>query len=220
MHTVGLDATRGGWLVVALHPGAVEVARLPSAREALARWPEAAAYGIDIPIGLLDAPREADAAARRALPGRGATVFSAPCAAALAQPTYAEAHRVQREVLGVGLTKQAYLLKERIEDAAAVASDPRVHEVHPELVFARLAGAPLAPKKSWNGQHARRQLLAAAGVILPEALGEAGGAPPDDVLDAAVAALGARHVVTGEARTFPEAPHQRDPSGRLVVIRG
>jgi predicted RNase H-like nuclease len=49
----------------------------------LARWPTAHAYGVDIPIGLLDVLREADGAARGALAGRGSTVFTTPCASAI-----------------------------------------------------------------------------------------------------------------------------------------
>jgi predicted RNase H-like nuclease len=222
MRTVGLDATKGGWVAVSLVDGVFEAAvTVRDAPSAVARWPDAVAIGIDIPLGLLDAHREADGAARRALGPRGSTVFTTPCASALAQETLADAIRTQREHLGVGLSAQSFALKERMLDAARVGADPRVHEMHPELVFLRLAGgAPLPRKKGWNGQHRRRVLLAAAGVTLPDLLPDAGDAPVDDVLDAAAVALAAFDVLHDRSPRYPDAPTQRDAGGRLVCIRG
>src|SRR3712207_3556125 len=55
-----------------------------------------------------------------------------------------------------------------------------------------MAGAPLAyAKKTWSGQARRRELLARHGIVLPDMLGPAGQAPPDDVLDAAAVAWSA-----------------------------
>jgi predicted RNase H-like nuclease len=81
-------------------------------------------------------------------------------------------------------------------------------EVHPEASFAELAGAPLgASKSTWAGIALRRQLLAAAGISLPENLGPAGQkATVDDVLDAAAAAWTAMRVARNQARRFPDPP--------------
>jgi hypothetical protein len=46
-----------------------------------------------------------------------------------------------------------------------------------------------ASKKSGAGQTARCALLTQVGIVLPDDLGEAGSAPPDDILDAAAAGL-------------------------------
>ena len=218
---VGLDATRGGWVAVVLRGSRfAAAARLSSAGAALSTWPGLEGLGIDIPIGLFDARRDADTLARKALGKRGSTVFPAPSAAAIACDTYAEANAAHRAALGVGLSKQSYMLRERILDAARVAGDARVMEVHPELVFARLAGEPLPPKKCWDGQRARTRVLAARGVVLPEELGDAGTAPTDDVLDAAAAAIGAADRLDGVGRCFPDPPTQHDPSGRAIVVHG
>jgi predicted RNase H-like nuclease len=112
-------------------------------------------------------------------------------------------------------------------------------EVHPELVFAELAGAPMAyPKKTWNGQHARRAALARVGVDLPDQLGGAvggpdgfggavgvpdqlggaGGVPVDDVLDAAAVAWCAYRIARGRGRHVPDPPDQFDHHGRPIVI--
>jgi predicted RNase H-like nuclease len=84
----------------------------------------------------------------------------------------------------------------------------RVVEIHPEASFGQLAGAPLQSLKStWAGIARRRQLLAGAGIILPEDLGPAGEkAAVDDVLDAAAAAWTALRVVRDQARPHPDPP--------------
>jgi predicted RNase H-like nuclease len=91
--------------------------------------------------------------------------------------------------------------------------------VHPELVFRALAGEPLPHRKrTWNGQMARRRLLATAGVTLPDELPEAGKVPADDVLDAAAVAWCAYQVAIGSSRHLPDPADQRDHRGRPIVI--
>jgi predicted RNase H-like nuclease len=63
----------------------------------------------------------------------------------------------------------------------------------------------------------RRRLLEQAGIVLPEDLGAASVVPPDDVLDAAVAAWSALRIARGEALTLPADP-PIDRSGRKVAI--
>jgi predicted RNase H-like nuclease len=65
MKALGLDACRGKWLAVVLDERHFDDARLASDAAALvSAWPDAAAIGVDIPIGLPEMPlREADRAA-------------------------------------------------------------------------------------------------------------------------------------------------------------
>jgi predicted RNase H-like nuclease len=82
-------------------------------------------------------------------------------------------------------------------------------EVHPEVSFREMAGAPLEhAKRSWNGQMERRRLLAGGGIELPDDLGSLGPVPPDDVLDAAAAAWSANRIADGVARAFPNPPQR------------
>ncbi len=106
--------------------------------------------GIDMPLGLLaDGWRDADALARRALGRRGVTVFAIPPRPVWQQPTYAEANRVCRELTGKGLSAQTWGLRGKLLEADAYRrkSPARLYEVHPELAFAALAGAPLQESK-------------------------------------------------------------------------
>ena len=59
----------------------------------------------------------------------------------------------------------------------------------------------------------RRTLLARHGIQLPDHLGDAGEAGPDDVLDAAAAAWSAQRIATGHASRLPtQAPPAKSTS--------
>jgi predicted RNase H-like nuclease len=86
-----------------------------------------------------------------------------------------------------------------------------LHEVHPEVSFAVLAGGPIAfAKRTWNGQHQRLRLLADVGIQIPYRL-DAGLVGADDVLDAAVVAWTATRIARGEHVTFPTDPRPQEP---------
>jgi predicted RNase H-like nuclease len=135
--------------------------------------------GIDIPIGLPDAStRQADALARKALPGKASSVFTTLTRAAYAEDTRAEADTVNRALTGQGVGAQAFALRTKILEVDAwIRSRPTVTvvEVHPELSFAVMAGAPLlAGKKTDDGRRERLGALRAAGLASPSVLGRPG----------------------------------------------
>ncbi len=216
---VGVDAAgRHGWVGVLVDDGGVLGARTGALADVVA-WAEPVdVVGVDIPIG--DVPggvRRAEAAARAFVGPRAASVFSPPPLDVLAA-TYAEANAALAARGAPRLSRQAWALGPKMLEAAALAAtDRRVHEVHPEVSFRQMAGAPLPwSKRSWNGLMLRRRLLAAAGLALPEELPGAGGVPADDVVDATAVAWSARRIAAGTARTFPDPPEEVD--GRLVAI--
>ena len=133
--------------------------------------------------------------------------------------TYAEAREIAKQRFGAGISTQAYALRSKILEVDAVAqSDDRIIEVHPEVSFRELAGTHLLhSKRTWNGQMERRRLLEGAGINLPDRLTEAGSAPVDDVLDAAVCAWTAARFAAGQARSLPDPPEVND-QGREMVI--
>jgi predicted RNase H-like nuclease len=59
--------------------------------------------------------------------------------------------------------------------------------------------------------------LRAAGIELPDDLGEAGAAGVDDVLDAAAVAWSAHRIARGMARSLPEQP-EPGPDGHAAAI--
>ena len=205
MHVVGVDVWAGRWVAVIVGTSVENVAVFEQLSEVATAHPDVAVVGVDIPIGLPETGvRAADVAARAYVRPRSSSVFSAPPRDVLDQPSYQAALAHSRRRHGRGLSSQAYHLGAKILEAEAV-DDARFHEVHPEVSFRALKGAPLEyAKKTWNGQMERRELLADAGIQLPDDLGPAAAVAPDDVLDAAVAAWSARRIAEGTAATLPD----------------
>jgi predicted RNase H-like nuclease len=212
---LGLDACSGGWVGVCLRPDerpVVLTARTVAALLDLARTTgPVQLVAIDIPVGLPDAGgRRADALARKALPGKGSSVFSTLTRAAYEAPTYAEAREAQLAATGgTGASAQAYALRAKILEVDGwLRNRPGVEvvEVHPELSFARMAGTPLlARKKDPEGVADRRAALRSAGLEVPGWLSGSGFAE-DDLLDAAAAAWTAVRHSQGVAESLPEEP--------------
>jgi predicted RNase H-like nuclease len=223
---VGFDGCANGWVAVELVDG--RVARVEVAArllDVLARADGPAAAAADVPIGLLDEARDADAAARRLLPGRASSVFSTPPRAVVdawragTVTTHAEASALARDVTGKGLSQQAWRLVPRIAEAdEVVAGGSSLLEVHPEVAFAVAAGEPLPRKRSWAGLSARQRILGRLGVGLPACFDGDDLAAPDDVVDAAICAWVADGAAQGAPLlAVPSTTAQRD-HGRPVVV--
>jgi predicted RNase H-like nuclease len=218
--SVGADGFPGGWVAVELHDGEFAKAWVASTVEVLfAGVPDGAFVGVDMPVGLVDSGwRTADLRARGLVGRRHNSVFRIPPRGVWRADDLAEAQRRCRDLTGAGLSAQTWSLRRKILEVSSYPG--RLFEVHPEVVFAAIAGRPLPHgKRTWNGQAARRALLARAGVVLPDDLGPAGAVPVDDVLDAAVVAWCASRIGWGEARHVPDPPAEHDRiTGRPIVI--
>ena len=216
----GVDACRRGWVAVSLAAGdsAVTVKVSASLVALLVPDPEMV-VGIDMPLGLLETGwREADRAARGLLGPRHSSVFAIPPRAVWAQASYPAAGQRCRELTGQSFSVQTWGLRAKLLEANQyrdTCGHP-LYEVHPELAFGALAGAPLAASKHTGpGRDLRRGLLAAAGIEIPP------GTPATllaDVLDAAAVAWSARRIAAGQAVIIPSAP-QHDHQGREIAIR-
>lgn len=211
----GIDGCKSGWVAVTL---AGDQVRARTART-LDELGIEGVTGIDMPLGLLaEGWRTVDALARRALGGRGATVFAIPPRPVWATPDYATANRRCRELTGRGVSAQAWGLRTRLLEADLFrrASARPLYEVHPELSFAALSGAPLPDSKhSPAGLAVRRALLARAGIVVP---GRVAGAGEDDLLDAAAVAWSARRIAVGTALVLPDPPAQRSDDGFDIAM--
>lgn len=209
----GVDGFRKGWVAVALDPsGDVQVSTHASFSEVLSS--QARVIAVDIPI---DPPglgvRQADAGARAFVGGsRASSVFPTPPREALEARTFAEANEIARTITGKGISQQAFALARKILEVHALAEvDERVIEMHPEVSFRELAGEPvLESKHTAGGLARRRELLAAAGIVLP---GAVPGVPEADLLDAAAGAWTAARYAEGRASAFP--PDHRERLGAI-----
>ena len=222
---MGLDGCPTGWVAVVLDDGLVTEVRVVGAiEEALERYGPSE-VGIDMPVGLVDGPRDTDAAARALLPGRAASVFSTAVRAVVdgwvagALTTHAEATSRSVEVAGFGLSQQAWrLVPKMAEVEGLLASGADLTEVHPELAFATVAGEPLPRKRSWPGLQRRVEILTGLGLRLPVRFEGDTAAAPDDVVDAAICAWVADGLAgAGGTRTVPERTAQC-AHGRPIVI--
>ena len=157
---------------------------------------------------LLHRAGQADALARKELPGRASTVFTTLTRSAYLADTRVEADAVNRRLSGQGVGAQAFGLKAKILEVDSwLRTRPTIEviEVHPEVSFAEMAGAPLPPKHTPEGHDQRLATLAASGIARPSVL-KGSGYAPDDVLDACAVAWSARRRATGDARRLPDPP--------------
>ena len=235
MRVTGVDACRGGWVAVSVDgpEQAEEAAGADGLRVEMVRVHETLAgvldghgsrvVGIDMPLGLLGSGwREADRAARGLLGPRRSSVFAIPPRAVWDQASYQAASQRCRELTGQGLSIQAWGLRARLLEADRFRGSCGfpLYEVHPELAFCVLAGAPLAHSKhTAAGRERRRELLSRAGITLPLIpRARVPRAPVTDTLDAAAVACSAWRIATGRAVVVPARP-QRDDRGLPIAIR-
>jgi predicted RNase H-like nuclease len=222
IRALGVDACRAGWVAVELRDGAFARAHLhPVLASLLVDVGAVGAVGVDIPLGLLDAGwRTADEAAAGRIGRRRSSVFRVPPRTVWHQEEYPTANRFCRELTGAGFSVQAFGLRKKLLEANDLldAGHGRLYEVHPEVSFRAMAGADLPyPKHTWAGHVSRRRLLAGAGVDLPDDLGTAGRAAPDDVLDAAAAAWSAHRIAIGRGVPLPDPPQTNERGQRLAI---
>ena len=209
---LGVDGCRGCWVGAQVDGNQVTWHRFPDIASALALPVDA--IGVDMPVGLPPVGRrDCDLLAKAALGRAHSRVFFAPPRAVLTAGSYDDAGRLHRELTGgLGMSVQTWHLVPKIREVDAVADDPRLVEVHPELSLAELAGTgPLVSKKTAAGRAARLTLLRD---WLPDLAAVPGG---DDGLDALAAAWSALRWQAGRARTLPEQPPY-DEQGRPMRI--
>jgi predicted RNase H-like nuclease len=218
MRVTGIDACRGGWVAVSLDTPEAASVRAGASLASLLDEDPAVIVGIDMPLGLLDSGwREADRVARGLLGPRRSSVFAIPPRAVWAEASYQAANQRCRELTGQGFSIQAWGLRAKLLEANQYRDTcgRPMYEVHPELAFGAMAGAPLPQSKhTAPGRDLRRDLLARAGIILPAA----GPAPLTDTLDAAAVAWSARRIAAGHAKVIPGRP-QHDTRSREITIR-
>lgn len=208
----GVDGCRGGWLMVwrAIGPeGTTSAAEVAVCQ----RWrdlPAADTVAVDMPIGLPESGRRGcDMAARAHLGPRRSSVFLDLRRPLLGFADYASAN-AWAKADGAGLSKQAWNLLPKIRELDAAMTpeaQERVRETHPELVFARLNGGPMAEaKRTAGGVAARRALLESAGFDrLDDMLASLDRrlAAPDDLYDACALAWCAGRMAAGRAKRLP-----------------
>lgn len=210
----GVDGCRGGWFVVFVDRDSVDLR--DAEHHVCQRFHEvlqldAAIVCVDIPIGLLDTyspgGRACDVRARAMLPRkRKPSVFPTPT-----RPQCGLEFEAAR-ALGP-TTRQSCAISRKIHEVDELLTpdlQARVFEVHPEVSFAAMRGAPLINGK--KKREGRAERLATLVEHHPELAGRLDSksvparAAFDDVLDAYAALHTARRIAAGRAQRVPERP--------------
>jgi predicted RNase H-like nuclease len=162
---------------------------------------------VDIPIGLKSGgsgERLSDLGARRILKARKSSIFSVPCREAVYAESYEKACRVNKELSGKSISKQAWNIVPKIRDVDSFLIEneifrEKVKEVAPEICFQALTGLPMEfPKKRLEGFSERIKALRSFCLFTDEIVEAALSkyrrkeVAKDDILDALAAAITAR----------------------------
>jgi predicted RNase H-like nuclease len=229
----GLDGCAAGWVLVTAPTegggpvaGALAVTVIADLDPLLAALESGriAAAAIDIPIGLPPrGPRACDTEARRLLGPRRSSVFPAPARRVLGAPTYGDACDLSRRACGRAVSKQLFNILPKVREIDRLQSpwlQARLFEMHPELSFTVLAGAPMrANKRTAEGRAERVAALRSAFddvdrlVLAPPPA----GAKRDDVLDAMVGAWTARRYVAGAHLSLGGELDERDLRMEIIA---
>ncbi|WP_071837428.1 DUF429 domain-containing protein [Thermonema rossianum] len=216
----GIDGCRGGWIAAFYVPatGRLSLAFVKQLEQALESWYAAQSVWIDIPIGLSGEgiERYIDHHMRQQLRWRKASVFVPPSYEALRKDTYEEANRIQKKLYDKGLSKQAWNLRNKIQEVHDLllsypALKTRFRESHPELIFQSFwhKEMPMAPKSSHLGYVQRvevlQQLCPAAEAAIEDFMQRVPKKlyKKDDLTDASILALRA---AMGNARSITQEP--------------
>lgn len=175
---------------------------------------------IDIPIGLKTGgtgERLSDIEARKILKTRKSSIFPVPCREAVYAESYEEACKINKELSGKGISKQAWNIVPKIRDVDSFLLEneilrEKVKEVAPEICFQSFTGFPIKySKKSSEGFLERVKALRTVCLFTDEIIETAlteyrrKEVTKDDILDALAAAITAK---TGSENGFEHVPFE------------
>lgn len=232
-HAAAADGCKAGW--IALHRpanGAVQ-ARLCANAAALVTelqqlTPIPQVLLIDMPIGLPEqGSRRCDQLARERLGMRRSSIFPAPIRPILQAGSWEEACVIREQIEGKRMSKQSWNITAKVREVDALLQvDPALRgwlrEVHPELSFSLLAGAPLPnTKKTAAGRTLRQELVAgyfgAGAYTAVREQFRRSQVGDDDILDAFAALWSAERLMQREAIRLPMEP-EFDATGLVMEI--
>jgi len=233
MIALGIDGCVGGWIAVMTTKYEYQI-KFSDHIDGFTEWiHEADSVLIDMPIGLPE--REAEALlrpeneVRRILGKKASSVFNTPCRQALQTEDYTTANKVNREILGKGLSKQSFYIGNKIKELDNFFAENdfyrnKVKESHPELLFLKLSadGLPIMEKKKTiEGMDKRLQVLGNHSHYIEHFKKRLTGdvslsKVKDDAIDAYCLAVAGQVGLANQFQTIPETP---SVDGRGLLMR-
>lgn len=200
---VGIDGARGSWVRITYDSISLCLTISEKLEDLLI---EGAVHFVDMPkdLATIDAPdRLCDAWMRSQLKQRKSSIFTPPIQNVLMESSYAEANAKSRELVGKGISKQAWNLVPRIREFQTI-TDADVYESHPEVCFAFMTGNEAAfSKKTEAGELERIELLRRYSNSSPWKW-KMSNVQVDDIIDACILAVAAYEAGTTGMVTHPD----------------
>ncbi|MFC4684268.1 MULTISPECIES: DUF429 domain-containing protein [Exiguobacterium] len=200
---VGIDGARGSWVRITYDSISLCLTISEKLEDLLI---EGAVHFVDMPkdLATIDAPdRSCDAWMRSQLKQRKSSIFTPPIQDVLMEASYAEANAKSRELVGKGISKQAWNLVPRIREFQTI-TDADVYESHPEVCFAVMTGNEAAfSKKTEAGELERIELLRRYSNSSPWKW-KMSNVQVDDIIDACILAVAAYEAGTTGMVTHPD----------------
>ncbi len=232
----GLDGCKGGWFCISwLNNNKWSInlfSQIHDWKEFIKDFSVNLAL-IDIPIGLPGTQkRRCDREARKRLTRlRGSSVFPVPSRKAMYAETYLDACEINKEALGVKISKQAWNIGDRIREVDQFLQKypewiKKLRESHPEVAFWSLAGfVPMMNyKKTPEGIKERLKLLNTYEPLSNRIYEQALNTFPrkflasDDIIDALCLAIMAKYSIS--LKTLPEFPDVDEAGLPMEIVYG
>ncbi len=166
---IGIDGCRAGWFFSLVNDrNEVGILLFKKIKDGLSLLEDAGVVYIDMPIGLVqqkDEVRTIDENIRTELDNAfRSSVFTIPCKQAVYAANYKEASKINKEVLGKGISIQAWNICAKIKELDIFLEEHTqlkniMKEAHPELSFQRINGNPLNHKKKTAEGKVERMLI-------------------------------------------------------------
>ena len=225
---IGIDGTSTGWIASigsARNKVLSTIRYSEKLHRLLSNYPNSVVV-IDMPIELnkKNYLRECDVLAKKYLGSNfQSSVFIPPLKRVLQCSSYQEANKLSKEITGRGLSKQAWYLKNKINEVRGVSKIyNRVYEGHPECSFKMLKKETLiAKKKSVLGIFERLDLLKKAGLdplSISIEIEKNSKIKIDDVLDSMALFITALRIVEGNYLCLEKTKFENnDDNGQIFI---
>lgn len=200
---VGIDGARGGWVRITYDSISLCLTISEQLEDLLI---EGAMHFVDMPkdLGTISNPdRTCDAWMRSKLKSRKSSIFTPPIQDVVMEQTYEVANLRSRELVGKGISKQAWNLVPRIREFQTITAAD-VYESHPEVCFAVMTGHEAEfSKKTEAGEAERIELLRRYSKSSPWKW-KMSNVQVDDIIDACILAVAAYEAGTTGLETHPK----------------